>query len=252
MTKVERITCMNCKDKTRCERMLTRATGTDISTQAQALIHRFALEWTFCILGILIMAAGIPCTLALKDRAIPGSLSRFDWSLLKNVPFLTLTMAGAVVVFVLFVPPFFLPLDASSIGLSASPGAGLVGGFGAATAVSSILGGWMCEKIGTSNTLMITVWSTRSACWRFGLSARHFRRYSFSPVNACANESFFICLHTVKSQRRGNAEDYVYFNLEVSSYNLARILATPDLVQLLQHRFLHVFRCPAHLYSVLC
>jgi nitrate/nitrite transporter NarK len=153
---------------------------------AQALVHRFGLQWTFRILGILIMAAGIPCTLALKDRAIPGSLSRFDWSLLKNVPFLTLTMVGAVEVFVLFVPLFFLPLYASSIGLSASPGAELVGGFGAATAVGRILGGWMCDKIGTSNTSMITVWSTRSVCWRFGLSARHYRRYSFSLSSTVA------------------------------------------------------------------
>jgi len=119
--------------------------ATTLPLAAQALINRFGLEWTFRIFGLLIIATGLPCALILKERSSTKTLSRFDWSLLKNTSFLMLTLAGAVGVFALFVPPFFLPLFASSIGLSASTGAGLVGGFGAATAVGRFLGGWICD-----------------------------------------------------------------------------------------------------------
>lgn len=127
--------------------------ATVLPLAAQALIDRFGLRWTFRIFGIPIVVTGVPCALVLKERSTSGSLSRFDWSLLKNVPFLTLTMAGAVGMFASFVPPFFLPLFASSIGHSASIGAGLVGGFGAATAVGRVLGGWTCDRLGAFNTM---------------------------------------------------------------------------------------------------
>jgi len=169
--------------------------ATVLPLASQALIDKFGLQWTFRILGILIMATGIPCTLALKERATTGTLSRFDWSLLKNVPFLTLTMAGAVAVFALFVPPFFLPLFASSIGLSAGTGAGLVGGFGAATAVGRILGGWTCDKIGAFNTLMITCLVnsvSMLAIWPVSTSLAPL--FVFAIVNGCANGSFFVSL----------------------------------------------------------
>ncbi|CAN9089993.1 hypothetical protein CUC08_Gglean005018 [Alternaria sp. MG1] len=171
--------------------------ATVLPLAAQALIDKFGLEWTFRVLGILIMATGIPCTLLLKERATTGTLSRFDWSLLKNVPFLTLTMAGAVGVFALFVPPFFLPLFASSIGLSASTGAGLVGGFGAATAVGRILGGLTCDKIGSFNTLMITCLVnsvSMLAIWPVSTSLPPL--FIFALVNGCANGSFFVSLPT--------------------------------------------------------
>lgn len=130
--------------------------ATVLPLAAQALIGKFGLPWTFRILGTLIIATGLPAAYALQERTAAGNLSRFDWSRLKNLPFLFLTLAGAVGVFAPFVPPFFLPLFASSIGLSASTGAGLVAGFGAATAIGRMLGGWTYDKIGAFNTMLIT------------------------------------------------------------------------------------------------
>ncbi|KAF2996219.1 hypothetical protein E8E13_002533 [Curvularia kusanoi] len=148
-------------------------------------------------LGILVVATGVPCALVLKERSTSGSLSRFDWSLLKNVSFLTLTMAGAVGVFALFVPPFFLPLFASSIGLSASTGAGLVGGFGAATAVGRVLGGWTCDRMGAFNTMLLTCLLnsvSMLAIWPVSTSLPPL--FIFAIVNGCANGSFFVALPT--------------------------------------------------------
>lgn len=171
--------------------------ATVLPLAAQALINRFGLGWTFRIIGVLIITTGIPCALAIRERPSTGTLSRFDWSLLKNIPFLTLTLAGAVGVFALFVPPFFLPLFASSIGLSASTGAGLVGGFGAATAVGRFVGGWICDRIGAFNTLLITcLLNSVSMLAIWPVSASSPPLFVFAIVNGCANGSFFVALPT--------------------------------------------------------
>lgn len=110
--------------------------ATVLPIAAQSLIDSVGLPWTFSIFGFLMLATGIPAALMLKERASPATSSRFDWSLLKNIPFLALAMVDAISVFALFVPPFFLPLFASSIGLPASTGAALVAGFGGSTAIA--------------------------------------------------------------------------------------------------------------------
>lgn len=171
--------------------------ATVLPLAAQALIDKVGLQWTFRIFGFLILLTGIPCALLLKERTRTRRAARFDWSLLKNVPFLALAMAGAIGVFGLFVPPFFLPLFASSIGLSTSTGAGLVAGFGASTAVGRLLGGWICDRIGAFNTLAITALiNSLSMLAIWPVSASLPPLFIFSIVNGCANGSFFVGLPT--------------------------------------------------------
>ena len=173
--------------------------ATVLPLAAQGLIDRLGLAWTFRVFGFLVLATGIPCALLLRER-IPtgmGSASRVDWSLLKNFAFLTLALSGAIGVFALFVPPFFLPLFASSIGLQSSTGAGLVAGFGAATAVGRLLGGWSCDRIGAFNTLAITAFvNSLSMLAIWPVSSTLAPLVIFSLVNGCANGSFFVGLPT--------------------------------------------------------
>jgi MFS family permease len=164
---------------------------------SQALIDRVGLQWTFRILGALILFTGAPAALLLKERSRSGSASRFDWSLLKNPPFMALALAGAVGVFAMYVPPYFLPLFASSIGLSSSVGAGLVAGFGAATAIGRLLGGWFCDRVGAVNALAITTLInslSMFAIWPVSESLPPL--FIFALINGCANGSFFVTLPT--------------------------------------------------------
>ncbi|KAJ4310229.1 hypothetical protein N0V94_008555 [Neodidymelliopsis sp. IMI 364377] len=171
--------------------------ATILPLAAQALITRLTLAWTFRVFGFLILATGLPCAYALRERSSTRPLSKFNFSLLKNRSFLLLTLAGGIGVFALFVPPFFLPLFASSINLSASTGAGLVSGFGAATAVGRILGGWTCDRLGAFNTLILTCLLnsiTMLAIWPVSTSLAPL--FLFALLNGCANGSFFVSLPT--------------------------------------------------------
>lgn len=171
--------------------------ATVLPLATQALIDRVGLAWTFRLLGIMMLATSIPAALSVRERGSSGQASRFEWSLLKNVNFMSLCIAGAVGVFALFVPPFFLPLFAESIGLSASTGAGLVAGFGASTAVGRLACGWACDRIGAFNTLALAAFMnsvSMLAIWPVSSSLPPLM--IFALVNGCANGGFFVALPT--------------------------------------------------------
>ena len=170
--------------------------ATALPIAAQTLIDKVGLPWTFRVFGCLVLVTGIPSALLLKRRT-DSPVARFDWSSLRNVTFLTLAMAGAIGVFALFMPPFFLPLFASSIGLASSTGAALVACFGASTAVGRFLGGWTCDRIGAFNSLAITALInslSMLAIWPVSSSLPPL--FIFAIVNGYANGSFFVCLPT--------------------------------------------------------
>ena len=126
-----------------------------------------------------------------------SGVHRFDWALLRNVPFVAVAVAGAIGVFALYIPAFFLPLIASSLGLSTSIGAGIVAGFGASTAIGRFLGGWFCDRVGALNALAITMLVnslSMFAVWPFSSSLPLL--FIFAIVNGCANGSFFATLPT--------------------------------------------------------
>ncbi|CAI6096011.1 unnamed protein product [Clonostachys chloroleuca] len=163
----------------------------------QALIDSIGLRWTFRAFGLCILATETPSAFLLKDRMPPAATSRFDWSMLKDLTFVTLTLAGAVAVFAMYVPPYFLPLFASSIELSSSMGAGLVAGFGASTAMGRLIGGWFCDRVGAVNALAITTLGnslSMFAIWPVSSSPPPL--FVFAILNGCANGSFFVALPT--------------------------------------------------------
>jgi MFS family permease len=208
--------------------------ATVLPLAAQALIDSIGLAWTFRTFGFLILATGVPATLLLKDRTALGRSSHFDWSLLKNSAFLTLAAAGAVGVFALYVPPFFLPLFAKSIGLPASTGAGLAAGFGGSTAIGRLLCGWLCDRIGAFNTLLIMLLVnslSMFAIWPVSSSLPPL--LIFAVVNGLANGGFFVALPTAAAALApGSAATSV--TLAVSFWTPGYLLGSPIAGMLIQ------------------
>jgi predicted MFS family arabinose efflux permease len=198
------------------------------------MIDKFGIPWTFRVFGLLIIATGLPTALLLKEHTVPGQTSRFDWSLLKNVPFLALAMGGAIGVFALFVPPFFLPLFANSIELSGSTGAALVAGFGGATAAGRLASGWTCDRIGAFNTLAVSAFVnslTMLAIWPVSSSLAPL--LIFAIVNGVANGSFFVALPTaVAALTPGSAASSI--SMAVTFWTPGYLLGSPIAGMLIQ------------------
>lgn len=70
---------------------------------------------------------------------------------------MTIFLVGAIGTFPLLVPPFFLPLYATSLGLTSSAGAGLVAGFNLSSAVGRLGCGLLSDRIGPLNTLILAL-----------------------------------------------------------------------------------------------
>ncbi|KIX06530.1 uncharacterized protein Z518_04506 [Rhinocladiella mackenziei CBS 650.93] len=116
-----------------------------LSLTIDALINSVGIAWAFRILGFLILATCLPAAWFIQERVPIGQVPFVDLSMFRHLPLSAVFCAGAVGSFTLFVPPFFLPLVAQSIGLSSSTGAGLVAGFNSCTAVGRLLSGWLSD-----------------------------------------------------------------------------------------------------------
>jgi MFS family permease len=91
--------------------------GTVLSIGLNKSIMDVGTAWTFRIVGICCLATGIPVAFLVKELNPPrGQLPLFDFSLFRNWSFSFIFLAGATGVFALFVPPYFLPLFAQSLG----------------------------------------------------------------------------------------------------------------------------------------
>lgn len=105
--------------------------GCVMAIALEGMYQRVGIAWTFRIQGFMTLALGMPAAWLLKDRVPLRKAPFVDWSMFRSVPFLATFIGSAIGVFALYVPPYFLPLFAQSIGLSSGTGAGLVAAFNA-------------------------------------------------------------------------------------------------------------------------
>lgn len=202
--------------------------ATVLPIAAQGLINAVGLPWTFRTFGFLILATGLPSAMLLKERTRTISTARIDWSMLKDAPFLFLCFSGAVSTFALYVPPFFIPLFARSMGLSPSTGAGLVAGFGLSTTFGRALSGVVCDKLGPLNTLALTMLVnavSMLAIWPVSRSLAPL--VLFAGINGIGNGSFFVALPTAISALSGPGLASGAMSIGTSFWTLGDLLGTP-------------------------
>jgi MFS family permease len=202
--------------------------GTVLSVSIQALIDRIGIPWTFRVFGILILATGLPAAWLVKERAPGGSAPFVDWSLFKNMPFVFLFLAGAIGTFALFVPPFFIPLFAHSIGLPASTGAGLVAGFSFCTAIGRLGAGAACDRFGSMNCLLLTMLLNSFsilAIWPF--SSTMAPLVVFAAINGIANGAFFVVMPTAIATLIGPELAAVAMGMAITVWTGGYLMGSP-------------------------
>jgi len=156
------------------------------------LVNRVGIPWTFRILSFCSLATCLPAAWFIRERVPIGKTPFLDLSIFRNLAFTAIFCAGAIGTFSLFVPPYFLPLVAQSIGLSSSTGAGLVGAFNACTAVGRFVSGWLSDSIGPINMFLLAMALnavSMLAIWPFSNSLAPL--VVFAMLNGLANGAFF-------------------------------------------------------------
>ena len=202
--------------------------ATLLSLGLNAVIQKVGVAWAFRVLGAGILVTGIPAALTIKERVPLARVPLFDLSLLKDIPFLAVFLAGATVTFTLFVPPFFLPLFAQSIGLSNNAGAGLVAAFNACTAIGRFIAGPACDRIGPMNTFVITLLLnaiTTLAIWPVSSTLPSLA--IFAILNGISNGAFFTTLPTVVVSMVDPSRAAMGMSLSITGWTGGYLMGTP-------------------------
>lgn len=163
-----------------------------LSIAIDAMIRHIGIDWTFRVLGLCILATGIPAACVIRERVPIRQAPFLDLSMFRHLSFTAIFLAGAIGVFCMFVPPYFLPLVAQSVGLSSTTGAGLVAGFNACTAVGRFMAGWLSDYTGPVNMfLMAMVLNAVSMLAIWPVSDSFAPLLVFALINGLANGAFF-------------------------------------------------------------
>lgn len=201
----------------------------------ESLIRTVGLQWTFRIQGFLTLAIGLPAAWYSKDRMPLRNTPYVDLSMFRNVTFNATFVAGMIATFTLFVPPYYLPLFASSIGLSSGTGAALVAAFNLCNAAGRFFSGPVADKIGPANSLlflmllnaltMLTIWPVSNTLGPLVV---------FAILNGVANGAFFTVFPTVVAGIFGPGRAAVAMSMSVTGWTPGYLLGTPIAGYLLQ------------------
>lgn len=210
--------------------------GTVMAIALERMVQRVGIAWTFRIQGLLTVGMGLPAAWFMKDRIAPVRKAPFvDLTMFRSVPFTAMFVAGAIGTFALFVPPFYLPLFAQSLGLSSTTGAALVAAFNACNAVGRFTGGPLCDKIGPSNTLviammlnavsMLAIWPVSNALGPL---------LAFAVLNGVANGAHFTVFPTVVASIFGPGRAAVAMSMSITGWTFGYLLGAPVAGYILQ------------------
>ncbi|KAI9147238.1 monocarboxylate transporter [Paramyrothecium foliicola] len=201
-----------------------------VSLTLEKLINVSGVETALKILGGAAWAICIPACYFLK--APPGrgrAVAAVQWSLFRSLKFLIMLIMGAIATFPLFVPPFLLPLYATSVGLSSQKAAGLLAAWNLASAVGRIGMGFGADAyLGPVNSLIaslaIQAISTM-ALWPFASSLGLL--IFFSILNGVGSGGFFSLMPVVIGAVFGDRQLSNVMSLLVTFWTFGYFMGAP-------------------------
>ncbi|KAH7093028.1 major facilitator superfamily domain-containing protein [Paraphoma chrysanthemicola] len=202
--------------------------GCVMAIALNAMYRKIGIAWTFRAQGMMTLALGMPAAWMMKDRVPLRNVPFVDWSMFRSVPFIMTFIASAIGVFALYVPPYYLPLFAQSIGLSSSTGAGLVAAFNACNAIGRFAAGPLCDRIGPLNTFVITmVLNAASMLAIWPVSNTLGPLMIFAMLNGVANGSYFTTQPTVVAGIFGPGRATIAMSMSVTGWSAGYFMGAP-------------------------
>ncbi|KAK5991561.1 Aspyridones efflux apdF-like protein [Cladobotryum mycophilum] len=210
--------------------MTVSATPAQYFSRKRGLANGIVLgpAWTYRVLGLATLATGLPAAWFVKERSPVKSPGFVEWKLFKDMGFIVIFAVGAIATFPLLVPPFFLPLYSTSIGLSSSTGAGLLAGFNFSSAVGRILCGFLCDRLGALNTLLLSLSLnavSMLALWPESTTLAPLA--AFVVINGAANGGFFSTMPTVVGNVFGSQRVSVAMAMIVTGWGGGYLMGAP-------------------------
>ncbi|KAI0319530.1 MFS general substrate transporter [Amylostereum chailletii] len=192
-----------------------------------ALIDRVGVPWTFRILGFLTWGLTLPAALFLEERARRSS-ARIEWHLFMNRKFLLLFVGSGIGTFPLLVPPFFIPLYATSLRTSALLASVLLAAFNLSSAVGRIGFGLLCDQIGPITSLglalalsavsMLAIWPVSASVTPLAV---------FIVLNGIGNGGFFATVPSVVGHVYGQARVANALAMVITGWAFGYLLGAP-------------------------
>uniref|UniRef100_A0A0B7KQV0 Major facilitator superfamily (MFS) profile domain-containing protein n=1 Tax=Bionectria ochroleuca TaxID=29856 RepID=A0A0B7KQV0_BIOOC len=178
--------------------------ATVMAIVAGMLTEKVGIAWTFRIFGLASLGTGIPVAFLIKERRTAPRNYNFQLSIFKELPFSFIFGAGAVGIFALYAPPFFLPYVTNALGFDNTTSTGVVACFNACMAIGRLISGIACDKLGTMNMVFLTMalnTITFFAVW--SVSYNLATLLVFAVTNGIANGAFFVTMPTAVSRLLG-------------------------------------------------
>ncbi|KAH0830492.1 major facilitator superfamily domain-containing protein [Lanmaoa asiatica] len=188
----------------------------------QLLIDRLDILWTFRIMGLVTLLTTVPVAMLLRERRTYATAT-IDWSLFKDLKFVLLFLGSGIATFPLLIPPFFIPMYASSLDVSGSLGSVLLALFNISSAVGCVGLGHFCDVVGPLSSLCVAIILSAISIlviWPESNSLAPF--VAFVLVNGLGNGGFFATMPTVVAHIY-DSNVRVAFAMVVTSWSVGHI-----------------------------
>ncbi|KIY53307.1 MFS general substrate transporter [Fistulina hepatica ATCC 64428] len=201
--------------------------GAVLSVALDAMINSLGIAWAFRITGISILILTIPAALVLKDRT-RRAFATIEWTLFRDPKFDLLCLGSAIATFPLLVPPFFIPLYATSLGISSTISSVLLATFNISSGLGRVGFGLLCDITGPITSLVLSlVMSALSilAIWPASTSLPPLA--VFIILNGLGNGGFFSTVPSVVSHVYGPHRVTTVLAMVLTAWAAGYILGSP-------------------------
>ncbi|KAF9359023.1 hypothetical protein BGX26_000350 [Mortierella sp. AD094] len=141
--------------------------GATLAPLNRFLISKVGYQWALRIMGIFVITLVCSVLVCLRTRVTPSAKKRplLDVVMFKDFGFTAMYFMGMLVTFGYLTPVFLLPNFVTDLGMDPATGASLVSIFSGVNAVSRIALGFIGDRYGPLNVLIVSTIFSGLCCW---------------------------------------------------------------------------------------
>ncbi|KAI8870241.1 MFS general substrate transporter [Ramicandelaber brevisporus] len=138
--------------------------GLALAPITTSLISSMGIHWALRVMGFIVLGGTFTAGLLLKplnpppkDRPRPSVKDMYKWVMFKDIKFVFLLLSGVCSNVAYFVPLYYLPVQASRLGYTASQASSLLSVLNGGSVAGRVLGGYAADLVGPVNNVAVSV-----------------------------------------------------------------------------------------------